>query len=216
MSSLDKIKELCWKIDLWFTQELQGVAGKGNTGPKWRNELFGVMGPVQKEKDVRVGFFSCQKKNQITADASHHLNASLRKGGGPPSSGWRRMQVHGHRCQDFFSPRQQPLSLPCNIWVYLNMLRMYVLHKYAIRNRGNLPSLLGFPGGSDGKEPACNAGDPGSILKIPWRRAWQPTPVFLPAEFHAQRNLVGYSPWGLKGQDMIEWLTLLLHGHRCR
>lgn len=45
------------------------------------------MGPVQKEKDVRVGFFSCQKKNQITADASHHLNARLRKGGGPPSSG---------------------------------------------------------------------------------------------------------------------------------
>ena len=29
-----------------------------------------------------------------------------------------------------------------------------------------------------------------------WRRKWQPTPVFLPEEFHGQRNLVGYSPWG--------------------
>ena len=42
----------------------------------------------------------------------------------------------------------------------------------------------GFPGGSEGGESACNEGDPGSILgsKIPWRRKWQPTPVFLPRE----------------------------------
>ena len=29
-----------------------------------------------------------------------------------------------------------------------------------------------------------------------WRRKWQPTPVFLPGEFHGKRNLAGYSPWG--------------------
>ena len=34
--------------------------------------------------------------------------------------------------------------------------------------------------------------------KIPWRRKWQPTPVFLPGKSHGQRNLVGYSPWGCK------------------
>ena len=34
------------------------------------------------------------------------------------------------------------------------------------------------------------------VGKIPWRREWLPTPVFLPGEFHGQRNLVGYSPWG--------------------
>ena len=42
---------------------------------------------------------------------------------------------------------------------------------------------MGFPGGSDGKESACNAGDLGSIAglrRFPWRRARQPTPVFLP------------------------------------
>jgi len=36
------------------------------------------------------------------------------------------------------------------------------------------------------------------VGKIPWRREWQPTPVFLSGEFHGQRNLVGYSPWGHK------------------
>ena len=45
-----------------------------------------------------------------------------------------------------------------------------------------------FSGGSDGKESCCNAGEPSSILlgsrKIPWRRAWKPTPVFLPGESH--------------------------------
>jgi len=34
------------------------------------------------------------------------------------------------------------------------------------------------------------------VRKIPWRRAWQPTIVFLPGESHGQRSLVGYSPWG--------------------
>ena len=34
------------------------------------------------------------------------------------------------------------------------------------------------------------------VGKIPWRRAWQPAPVFLPRKSHGQRSLVGYSPWG--------------------
>ena len=52
-----------------------------------------------------------------------------------------------------------------------------------------------IPGGSDGKESACNAEDWGSVPglgKIPWRKGWLPTPVFLPGEFHGQRSLVGY------------------------
>ena len=40
--------------------------------------------------------------------------------------------------------------------------------------------------------------------KIPWRREWLPTSVFLPGEFHGQRSLVGYSPWGCRGLDMTE------------
>ena len=45
------------------------------------------------------------------------------------------------------------------------------------------------------------------IRKIPWRREWQPTPVFLPGEFHGQRSLVGYNPWDRKELDMTEQLT---------
>ena len=37
-----------------------------------------------------------------------------------------------------------------------------------------------------------------------WRRKWQPTPVFFPGEFHAQRSLAGYSPEGLKESDTTE------------
>ena len=60
------------------------------------------------------------------------------------------------------------------------------------------------------KNPPANAGDirdMGSISeveKIPWRRKWQPTPVFLPGEPHGQRSLVGYSPWGCKVWDKTE------------
>ena len=46
--------------------------------------------------------------------------------------------------------------------------------------------------------------------RFPWRREWQPTPVFLPGESHGQRSLVGYSPWGCKDSDTTEGLTLSL------
>ena len=69
---------------------------------------------------------------------------------------------------------------------------------------------MGFPGGSDGKESVRNEGDPGSIPeagKIPWRKKWQSTPVFLPGEFLGQWSLAGYSPWGHKESDPTEQLT---------
>ena len=42
------------------------------------------------------------------------------------------------------------------------------------------------------------------VGKIPWRRSWQPTPVFMPEESHGQRSLAGCSPWGRKESDMSE------------
>ena len=48
------------------------------------------------------------------------------------------------------------------------------------------------------------------IGKVPWRREWQPTPVFLPRVFHGQRSWAGYSPWGPKQSDRTEQLTLSL------
>ena len=48
------------------------------------------------------------------------------------------------------------------------------------------------------------------VRKIPWRREWQPTQVFLHGESPGQRNLAGYSPWGPKELDTTERLTLSL------
>ena len=72
----------------------------------------------------------------------------------------------------------------------------------------------GFSGSSGGKESACYAGHPGLIPgsgRSPWRRKWQPTPVFLPGKSHGQRSLAGYSPWGCKESDTTEWLTHFKH-----
>ena len=47
---------------------------------------------------------------------------------------------------------------------------------------------------------------------MPWRRKWQPPPVFLPKKSHGKRSLVGYSPWGHKELDMTEWPALSKQG----
>ena len=72
------------------------------------------------------------------------------------------------------------------------------------------------------KNPPANAGNAGDarvgsldwedpwIGKIPWRRKWQPAPVFLLGAFHGQRSLAGYSPWDRKESDTTE----LAHTHQ--
>ena len=65
-----------------------------------------------------------------------------------------------------------------------------------------------IPGGARGKEPICQCrrhkkhGFDPWVRKMPWRRAWQPTPEFLPGEAHGQRSLAGYSPLACKESDM--------------
>ena len=79
---------------------------------------------------------------------------------------------------------------------------------------------MGFPGGSDRKESACKGvrlGFDPWVGKIPWRKEWQHTPVFLPRESHGQRRLEDYSPEGHKELGTTEQLILslslwLLHG----
>ena len=66
------------------------------------------------------------------------------------------------------------------------------------------------PGGTSGKESACNAGDLGSIPrsgKSPGRGHGNPLCVFLPGESHGQRSLSGCSPWSRKDLDMTEQLS---------
>ena len=71
--------------------------------------------------------------------------------------------------------------------------------------------ILGLPWWLSGKDSACQYRrgkrpwfDPW-VGKIPWRKKWQPTPVFLPGKSHGQRSLVGYGPWGHErvGHDFV-------------
>ena len=77
----------------------------------------------------------------------------------------------------------------------------------------------GFPGGTSGKESACQCKRPGFdpwVRKIPWRREGLPTSVLPPGEFHGERSLAGYAPWGRKELDMTEINTFTsLSNKRC-
>ena len=71
---------------------------------------------------------------------------------------------------------------------------------------------MGLPRCSVVKNPPASAGDerdagsiPGSG-RFPWRRKWQPIPVFLPGESHGQRSLAGCSPWGCQESNTTEQL----------
>ena len=72
----------------------------------------------------------------------------------------------------------------------------------------------GFLGGSDSKASACNAGDPGSTPgsgRSPGKGNGNPLQYSYLENFHGQRSLVGYSPWGHKESDTTE----RLHFHIC-
>ena len=88
-------------------------------------------------------------------------------------------------------------------WIQSGMIK-----KQVITNLKSVLEKSGFPSGASGKEPTCQCRrhkrhgfDPWA-RKIPRRRAWQTTPVFLSGESHTQRSLAGYSPWGCKELDM--------------
>ena len=77
--------------------------------------------------------------------------------------------------------------------------------------------LVGFLGGASSKKSTwqCRRSrlDPW-VRKIPRRRKWQPTPVFLPGKFYGQRSLVGYSPWGRKDLEWLKRLSMHEEWHR--
>ena len=78
----------------------------------------------------------------------------------------------------------------------------------------NGPIISGFPGGSDGKEFACNAGDLGLIPwlgRSPGGGHDQPLQYSCLEHPHGQRSLTGYSPWGRKELDMTVQLSTALH-----
>jgi len=80
-------------------------------------------------------------------------------------------------------------TIDLTIWTYVSKVMALLFNM-----------LPGFVIGTSGKEPTCpcrrckrHGFDPW-VGKIPWRRAWQSIPVFLPGESYEQRSLAGYSP----------------------
>ena len=73
-----------------------------------------------------------------------------------------------------------------------------------------IPEKHGLLRWASGKEPTCRCrrlkkcGFSPWVRKIPWRRAWQITPVFLSRESHGQRSLESYGPWGRQESEMTE------------
>ena len=83
--------------------------------------------------------------------------------------------------------------------------------------RMSTPFWRSFPGGSVVKNLLAmqETGFDPWVKKIPWRRKWQPTPVFLPGESHGQKRLVAYHPWGWKESDRTERLNNSFPGPWC-
>ena len=83
------------------------------------------------------------------------------------------------------------------------------LDKHIVTNAHHCSVIWGFPGGTSGKEPACQYGRHKAWSlggEDPLEEGMQPPPVFLLGESHGQRRLGGNSPWGLKESDMTEQL----------
>ena len=78
-----------------------------------------------------------------------------------------------------------------------------------------MPDVIILHSGASGKEYAYQCwsckrrGFDPCVRKIPWRREWLPTLVFLPREFHGQRSLAGYSSWDHKESDTTDRLTTM-------
>ena len=103
----------------------------------------------------------------------------------------------------------QWMILKCVDSVYLMFTFCFSCNNCHIKSAHLLTNIRmnGHPCWLNCKESACQCGrhrfNPW-IGKIPCRREWQPTPVFLPGKFYEQRILAAYSPWGLKESDTTE------------
>ena len=101
----------------------------------------------------------------------------------------------GHICDNPWTFMNSLLSPKVRNWNQTSLLVLHILWIW---------THVDFPGGASGKESTCQCRrlqrlrfDPW-VRKTPWRREWQPPPIFLPGESHEQRSLAGNSPWGHK------------------
>ena len=122
---------------------------------------------------------------------------------------WMRLEAH-KQTRDALWVRAANISLePHWCWWFLP-LGSTGCHRVVFPNKSSCGLNWGFPAGSGVKESICQCRrhrrprfGPG-VGKIPWRKEWLPTPVFLSGKFHGQRSLAGCSPGGSKESDMTE------------
>ena len=134
---------------------------------------------------------------QVSVSLAQDHSALRKRGGGFRDTCWQGPQWIRSKRSTGNKPSTPPAVLQSSVsyWSSLCLVSTFLKMGPVIVSRG-------FPGGSSGKKPACQcrrhkrhkfhpwAG------KIPCRRAWQPTPLFLFGESQGQRSLVGYNPWG--------------------
>ena len=102
--------------------------------------------------------------------------------------------------------------------IEIYMIKKMIFERWAVSFAHCVRSLQGLTRGFSGKESSSQCWRcqrcifDAWVQKIPWRRAWQPTQIFLPRESHEQRSLAGYSPWGYEELDSTEWLSR--HAHK--
>ena len=117
-------------------------------------------------------------------------------------------------CDSAVSPHERFPSNCLALWFIIAVTCFTLASNWQTPNLKlrQLFSPYGLPRWLSGKESALSsrklAFDPW-VRKMPWRKKWQPSPVFLPGESHGQRSLVGYSPRGHKESDT----TSKLHRH---
>ena len=98
-------------------------------------------------------------------------------------------------------------SYPCHVQL------AFLVHLMVNIFPRSYSDIWGFPGGSTVKNLPLMQELEFWVGKIPWRRKWPPTPVFLPGKSHGQRSLVGYSLWGLKKNQTQQLNSSNRHVH---
>ena len=106
---------------------------------------------------------------------------------------WKLSSSHETE-KDWFSFQSQRRAMSKDVQTTVQVHSFHMLVRLCSK------SFRGFPGCGSSKEPTCHSRKHKRLRfnpwvgKIPWRRKWQPTPVFLTGESHGQRSLEGYSP----------------------
>ena len=134
----------------------------------------------------------------------------------PPSSRCQRLLCSTYRVWDASFKKDSKRNLGQNVTFFRTICTtvFWFLRSEAI----STCTYQGLPQWLNGEDPCAIRRwefNPW-VRKIPWRRVWQSTPIFLPGESHGQGSLVGYSPWGQKESDMTEHTPKLIKNLKCK